>query len=97
MKSVEKIAYLEKLLEQKVRDNRLLKQEADHLPFYRQEQIFKRQAIDISRKRMCDWHIYAADWLQPIQDGVKNSKYMQVDETPARYIEPGSQWILMGI
>jgi len=39
---------------------------ADHLPYYRQEGIFKRHNIDISRSSMCDWMISLAELLQPL-------------------------------
>jgi transposase len=65
----------------------------DHLPFYRIEQILARQGIDISRKRMGEWLAFAAEWLQPIYDSLKDivrtNDYLQVDETPVGYIDPG--------
>lgn len=33
----------------------VLSKYVDHLPLYRQEQIFLRQGIVVSRQRMCDW------------------------------------------
>jgi len=66
----------------------------DHLPLYRQEQMFLRQGIEISRKRMSDWMWQAANWLNPIYDALRNeiiqNHYIQVDETPVQYLIPGS-------
>ena len=39
---------------------------ADHLPLYRQEGIFKRFGVELSRSTMCDWMAAAADLLEPI-------------------------------
>jgi transposase len=67
----------------------------DHLPLYRQEQIFRtRHAVTISRQAMSRWLAMAADWLRPlcreIQAGVTSGGYVQIDETPVRYLEPGN-------
>src|SRR6266403_154733 len=39
---------------------------ADHLPLYRQEGIFKRFGVELSRSTMCGWMATAADLLDPI-------------------------------
>jgi len=68
----------------------VLKKYVDHLPLYRQEQILKtRHGIDLSRKTMSDWVRVVADWLKPIynhiREDLRQSAYLQVDETPVRY------------
>lgn len=68
----------------------VLKKYEDHLPLYRQERILKsRFGIELSRKTMSDWIGVTADWLQPIynlmKSGLRESKYLQIDETPTRY------------
>ena len=41
----------------------------DHLPLYRQEQIFStRHGIDIPRQTLCRWVELAAWWLEPVYD-----------------------------
>jgi transposase len=67
----------------------------DHLPLYRQEQIFAtRQGVNIPRQTMVQWMGLAADWLRPIyerlQTGVLGGGYVQIDETPIRYLVPGN-------
>jgi transposase/regulator of replication initiation timing len=69
---------------------------ADHLPAYRQEQIFKRQDLNIPRKRMCEWFEAAAAMLTILYEDIRleilNSGCVQMDETPIRYLdknEPG--------
>lgn len=64
----------------------------DHLPLYRQEQIFSRRYnIGISRSTMCDWMNVAADRLEPlwklIAKDISESRHIQVDETPVDYLD----------
>ena len=67
----------------------------DHLPLYRQEQIFaQRHHVNLSRQTLARWVELAADWLKPIYEhirtGVMAGGYVQVDETPVEYLEPGN-------
>ena len=67
----------------------------DHLPLYRQEQIFaRRHQVHLPRQTLARWVALAADWLQPIYEairtGVMAGGYVQVDETPIDYLEPGN-------
>jgi transposase len=66
----------------------------DHLPLYRQEQIFiRRHGVHLPRQTLARWVALAADWLKPIYEqirtGVMAGGYVQVDETPVNYLEPG--------
>jgi transposase len=65
----------------------------DHLPFYRQEQIFQqRHRVFISRQQMVQWTAQSVRLLSAISDELKKqlrqSRYVQVDETPVRYQDP---------
>jgi hypothetical protein len=40
----------------------------DHLPLHRQEAIFRRQGVALSRKTMCDW-MYPVNKVHPRPDG----------------------------
>lgn len=67
----------------------------DHLPLYRQEQIYDtRHGIAIPRQSMARWLGLAADWLRPIYEhihtGVMAGGYVQIDETPVEYLSPGN-------
>ncbi len=67
----------------------------DHLPLYRQEQIYAtRHGIAIPRQSMARWLGLAADWLRPVYEhihtGVMAGGYVQVDETPVEYLSPGN-------
>lgn len=58
---------------------------ADHLPLHRQEAIFARHGVELSRKTMCDWMAAAAGLLRPLYDLmltlVLQSRVIQLDET----------------
>jgi transposase len=66
----------------------------DHLPLYRQEQIYwRRHGVELSRQSMATWMGLAADWLKSIYEhigiGVMAGGYVQIDETPIEYLCPG--------
>ena len=66
----------------------------DHLPLYRQERIFAtRHRVNLPRQTLARWVELAADWLRPvyqqIKTGVLAGGYVQVDETPIAYLDPG--------
>jgi len=72
----------------------LVSKYCDHLPLYRQEQIYERRhGVHLPRQSLARWVGLAADWLKPIYEqirtGVMGGGYVQVDETPIRYLEPG--------
>jgi len=58
----------------------------DHLPLYRQEDIFVRHGLHIARSTQCDWVAAAADLLKPLYDlqqkQVLQSSVMWTDDTP---------------
>ena len=67
----------------------------DHLPYYRQEQIFKtRYRAHIPRQSMVRWMEMIADRLEPLynlmSEKVLGGDYIQMDETPIRYLDPGN-------
>ena len=67
----------------------------DHLPLYRQEQIYwTRHRVWLPRQNLARWMGMVADWLKPIyqciRTGVMAGGYVQVDETPVRYLVPGN-------
>ena len=66
----------------------------DHLPLYRQEGIYwSRHQISLPRQSMSRWVELAAEWLRPIYEAIGEEVfrggYVQVDESPIRYLEPG--------
>ena len=66
----------------------------DHLPLYRQESIYwTRHQVWLPRQTMAEWVGLAAEWLKPIYEHIRRdvlgNGYVQVDETPIRYLAPG--------
>ena len=66
---------------------------ADHLPLYRQGQIFARQGIEINRATLADWVGKASFHLRPLVDclaaDLKASGKLGMDETPVPVLDPG--------
>jgi transposase len=67
----------------------------DHLPLYRQEQIYRtRHRVWLPRQNLAHWIEMAAEWLkliyETIRTGVMAGGYVQIDETPVRYLVPGN-------
>lgn len=64
----------------------------DHLPLYRQQQIFVRLGVNIPKSTLGDWVTQAATWLEPIVREMKRqllaSDYLQADETPVNVMDP---------
>ncbi len=64
----------------------------DHLPLHRQEAIFARQGVELSRQTMCDWMGQCAELVSPLYDlmkeGALSSKVVQTDDTPAPVLDP---------
>jgi transposase len=58
---------------------------ADHLPLYRQEGIFRRHGVELSRQTMCDWMAVSAELLEPIvaemHREILKSRVIQTDDT----------------
>lgn len=66
---------------------------ADHLPLYRQSQIYARQGVDIDRSTLAFWVGKAAHELKPVHNALlahlKQSAKLFMDETPAPVLDPG--------
>jgi len=64
----------------------------DHVPLHRQEEIYKRQGVELSRQTMCDWMRQSADLANPLFDLMKQrvlrSKGVQTDDTPVPVLDP---------
>jgi hypothetical protein len=66
---------------------------ADHLPLYRQAQIYARQGIQLDRSTLADWVGRAAWYLHPMRDHIlerlRRSERLFADETTAPVFDPG--------
>jgi transposase len=66
---------------------------ADHLPLYRQAQIYARQGVNLDRSTLADWVGKAAFLLRPVHarlfERLKASTKLFADETTAPVLDPG--------
>lgn len=71
----------------------LVSKYADHLPLYRQAQIYARQGINLDRSTLADWVGQAAFTLRPVYErlfsALKSSTKLFADETRAPVLDPG--------
>ena len=67
----------------------------DHLPLYRQIEMFKRMGIDIPSSTMSDWVKTAAELIAPLYEKlvekILGSNYLQVDETRIQVLDRDKQ------
>jgi len=65
----------------------------DHLPLYRQSQIFERDGIDLDRSTLADWVGVASELLTPLVEAlgryVMAGTKVHADDTPVPVLSPG--------
>jgi transposase len=81
---------------------------ADGLPLYRQEKIFSRIGVDLSRATMANWMVKAARCCSPLvellQNEIRSGPLINIDESPLQVLkEPGRKntsksymWVFCG-
>lgn len=73
----------------------LIAKYADHLPLYRQEQIFARAGFAIARSTLADWVGRCGVALQPLIDTMQKDllqhKVLHADESPVPMLSPGKK------
>jgi transposase len=66
---------------------------ADHLPYYRLEEILQRHKLQIDRATQCRWMIETARRVRPLVDRMRAlsliSPVVQADETVVKMLAPG--------
>jgi transposase len=71
----------------------LVNKYADHLPLYRQAQIFARQGVTLDRSTLCNWVGRACWWLAPLHElvlsTVLTSPKVFADDTTLPVLDPG--------
>ena len=72
----------------------LISKYSDHLPLYRQSEIYARQGVEISRSTLAGWVGAASDLIDPlvsaIQKHVLSGRKVHADDTPIPVLAPGS-------
>jgi transposase len=65
----------------------------DHLPLYRQSEIYAREGIDLARSTMADWVGKASAQLAPLITALRSHVFagdrLHGDDTPVPVLEPG--------
>jgi transposase len=71
----------------------LVSKYTDHLPLYRQSEIYARDGLDLDRSTLSDWVGQAVWLLQPIVEGIRRHVFaaekIHGDDTPVPVLEPG--------
>jgi transposase len=71
----------------------LVNKYSDHLPLYRQAQIFARQGVTLDRSTLCNWVGRACWWLAPLHElvlsTVLTSPKVFADDTTLPVLDPG--------
>ena len=66
----------------------------DHLPLYRQSEIYARQDVEISRSTMASWVGAASDLLSPLVEAIQKhvvaGPKLHADDTPIPVLSPGN-------
>jgi len=67
---------------------------ADHLPLYRQSQIFEREGLDLDRSTLADWVGKSTALLEPLADAIGRhvlaGQAIFADDTPVAMLAPGT-------
>src|ERR1700722_1984795 len=71
----------------------LVSKYCDHLPLYRQSQIFAREGIELDRSTLADWVGAASALLEPLVDAIGRyvlaTQKIHADDTPVPVLCPG--------
>jgi transposase len=72
----------------------LIAKYADHLPLYRQEQIYQRSGVELARSTLAGWVGACGVALQPLVAAMKAEllgvSVLHADETPVAQLDPGA-------
>jgi len=72
----------------------LMSKFGDHLPLYRQSEIYARQGVDIERSTLAGWVGAASELLSPLLDALQKhvlgGAKLHADDTPIPVLAPGN-------
>jgi transposase len=72
----------------------LISKYADHLPLYRQSQIYAREGVELERSTLAEWVGGASALLQPLVEAlaahVLSADKLHADDTPVPVLAPGT-------
>lgn len=84
----------------------LINKYCDHLPLYRQSQIFARDGVDLPRAVLAGWVGKCAELVRPLVDTIEahvlEARQIHADDTPVPVLDPGRgktktgrQWVYL--
>jgi transposase len=72
----------------------LVSKYADHLPLYRQAEIYAREGVELERSTLADWVGGTSELLQPLQEALRqyvmSGRKLHADDTPVPVLAPGN-------
>jgi transposase len=72
----------------------LVSKYCDHLPLYRQSEIYAREGVELERSTMADWVGGTAQLLEPLVEGLRRhvvaAGKLHADDTPVPVLAPGN-------
>jgi transposase len=72
----------------------LVSKYADHLPLYRQAEIYQREGVELDRSTLADWVGGVSRLLQPLVDALKkyvlSTEKLHGDDVPVPVLAPGN-------
>jgi transposase len=71
----------------------LVSKYADHLPLYRQAEIYAREGVELERSTLADWVGAASELLNPLNEVLRryvmSARKLHADDTPVPVLAPG--------
>jgi transposase len=71
----------------------LVSKYADHLPLYRQSEIYAREGVELERSTLADWVGSTSKLLEPLNEALRqhvmSARKLHADDTPVPVLEPG--------
>ena len=72
----------------------LVSKYADHLPLYRQSEMYARQGVDLERSTLADWVRGSSRLLEPLVEALRRyvmaADKLHADDTPVPVLAPGN-------
>ena len=71
----------------------LVSKYCDHLPLYRQSEIYEREGVELDRSTLADWVGGASELLEPLVEALRrhvlSATKLHADDTPVPVLAPG--------
>lgn len=71
----------------------LVSKYADHLPLYRQSEIYAREGVELERSTLADWVGATSELLKPLNEALRqyvlSARKLHADDTPVPVLAPG--------